>query len=97
MSFKVTKIIDGNSFEISPSWKWKEITGTLIRASGYNAPEQNQSGYETALSKLKDLILDKQVELANPIRITSGLLLCDVLLDNVNLKEHFPEYQQKTS
>lgn len=97
MSFRVIKIIDGNSFEVLPSWKWKELSGSIVRANGYNAPEESQPGYDAALNKLKDLIFNKEVELANPIRVTSEHLLCDVLFENVNLKEHFLEYQQKSS
>ena len=96
MSFRVTKIIDGNTFEVSPPWKWNEATGTIIRANGYNTPEQGQPGYESALNKLKDLIFNKEVELKNPIRITSERLFCDVFFENTNLKEYFIEYQQKT-
>lgn len=77
-SFTVIKIIDGDSFEVSPNWKWNDQTGSAIRAYGYDTPEENDLGHQTAENKLTELILNKEVELKNPVRITYGRLLCNV-------------------
>lgn len=37
--FRVTSIIDGDTFEVSPEWKWNGETGTRVRPAGYDAPE----------------------------------------------------------
>ena len=37
--FSVTSIIDGDTFAVSPEWKWNGETGTRVRPAGYDAPE----------------------------------------------------------
>ncbi len=37
--FSVTSIIDGDTFAVSPEWKWNGETGTRVRPAGYNAPD----------------------------------------------------------
>jgi len=37
--FTVTAIIDGDTFEVTPRWKWNEDTGTRVRPTGYDATE----------------------------------------------------------
>jgi len=49
---KVTKVIDGDTFEIEKGWKWGEEPGKIVRPTGYNAPEEGESGYEEAKTKL---------------------------------------------
>ena len=93
MKFKVIKVIDGDTFEVSPNWKWNDQTGRVVRANGCDAPEKVEPGYQTAEDKLSDLILDKEVEFKNPIRITYGRLLCDVYYNGKNIADYFPEYQ----
>lgn len=93
MSFKVTRVIDGDTFEVSPRWNWNNQTGDTVRANGYDAPERGQPGYQEAKEKLERLILNKSVELKNPIKITYGRLLCDVYIGGRNLADFFPEYQ----
>jgi len=93
MSFKVIKIIDGDTFEVSPKWKWNNQEGNIVRANGYDTPEEGQPGYQAAKDKLTRLILGKEVELKNPIKITYGRLLCDVYYQGKNLVDYLPEYQ----
>jgi len=75
MIVEVIKVIDGDTFEVSPGWKWEGKTGNIIRAIGYDTPEQGELGYEDAKNRLEELILGKKVEIKNPIRITYGRLL----------------------
>ena len=93
MAFKVTSIIDGDTFKVSPKWTWNGQKGDTVRANGYNTPEQGQPGYQAAKEKLERLILGKYVELKNSIKITYGRLLCDVYIGGKNLADYFPEYQ----
>ncbi len=93
MSFKVTEVIDGDTFKVSPNWKWNEQSGDTIRPNGYNTPEKGEKGYEQATTELSNLILGKEVELKNAIKLTYGRLLCDVYFNNKNLKDYFTEYQ----
>lgn len=93
MDFKVIRVVDGDTFEVSPGWKWNEQTGSVVRVNGYDTPEKGESGYQTAKDKLKELIRRKEVEFKNPIRITYGRLLCDVYYNGKNIADNFPEYQ----
>ena len=93
MSFKVTKVIDGDTFEVSPNWKWDDKTGSVVRPTGYNTPEEGEQGYKAAKDKLTKLILGKEVELKNPVNLTYERLLCDVEYNGKNLADYFPEYQ----
>ena len=93
MSFKVTTVIDGDTFKVSPNWKWNNETGSVVRANGYNTPEEGEPGYQAAKDKLRDLILNKEVELVKAIKLTYGRLLCDVEYNGTNLADYFPDYQ----
>ena len=92
-AFTVTAIIDGDTFEVSPQWKWNGTTGTRVRPTGYNAPELHAPGGRAAKEKLTNLIHDKQVELREAYRVDRGRLVCDVFFGNKNLADYFPEYQ----
>jgi len=91
--FKVKNVIDGDTFTVSPTWKWENESGDTIRPNGYDSPEKGEAGYEAASNKLKNLIQGKEVELKNAIKLTYGRLLCDVYFNGKNLKDYFPEYQ----
>jgi len=93
MSFRVTEVIDGDTFEVSPNWKWNNETGNIVRANGYNTPEEGKPGYQAAKDKLRELILNKDVELVKAVKITYGRLLCDVEYDGKNLADYFPQYK----
>ena len=90
MAFKVTSIIDGDTFKVSPKWTWNGQEGDTVRANGYNTPEQGQPGYQAAKEKLERLILGKYVELKNSIKISYGRLLCDVYIRRKKFSRLFP-------
>ena len=92
-SFRVTKIIDGDTFEVSPQWKWNEQTGTRVRPTGYDAPELHAYGGQAAKNKLSKLILGNQVDLQTAHKVDRGRLVCDVYYNGRNLADYFPEYQ----
>lgn len=93
MSYTAIKVIDGDTFEVSTNWKWNDQTGSIVRVSGYDTPEEGEPRYQTAKNNLIDLILNKEVELKNPVRITYGRLLCNVYYNDKNIADCFPEYQ----
>jgi len=51
-AFTVSAIIDGDTFEVSPQWKWNGETGTRVRPTGYDAPELHSYGGQAAKDKL---------------------------------------------
>jgi endonuclease YncB( thermonuclease family) len=89
LSFKVSNVIDGDALELSSNWKWNNLEGRIVRINGYDAPEMGSSAFEEARKKLMGLVINKEVELSNPIRITYGRLLCDVLLNGKNVADFF--------
>ena len=91
-TFTVIEVIDGDTFRVSPGWKWKEENGDRVRPTGYDAPE---SGSEAAAAtrKLSTLILNKKVELGTAYRVDRGRLVCDVYFQGKNLADYFPEYK----
>jgi endonuclease YncB( thermonuclease family) len=93
LAVTVTRVIDGDTFEITPEWAWEGQKGNTVRPKGYDAPEVSQPGYEAAKTKLQELILNKEVDLIKPIAITYGRLLCEVQYEGKDLADYFPEYQ----
>lgn len=91
-AFNVTAIIDGDTFDVSPKWKWNGTIGERVRPTGYDAPELHAFGGQTARDKLSRLIRGKQVELRTAHKIDRGRLVCDVFFNNRNLSEYFSEY-----
>lgn len=91
--FKVTTIIDGDTFEVSPSWQWRRQSGSRVRPTGYDATELGVYGGQTAKMKLSNLIIGKQVDLQTAYRVDRGRLVCDVYFGGKNLSEYFPEYK----
>ncbi|MBI5606609.1 MAG: thermonuclease family protein [Deltaproteobacteria bacterium] len=92
-TFKVSSIIDGDTFEVSPKWTWKEQTGSRVRPTGFDAPELNGLAGQAAKGKLSGLILGKQVELGSAYKVDRGRVVCDVYLNGRNLADYFPGYQ----
>jgi len=91
--FTVTSIIDGDTFEVSPPWKWNGQTGSRVRPAGYDAPELHTYGAQAAKDKLSKLILWQRVELRTAHKVDRGRLVCEVYCRNRNLADLFPEYQ----
>ena len=94
MVYKVTNVIDANTFEVMPPWNWEDQSGIRVRPVSYNPPEENQLGYKKAKDKLKYLLLGKDVELENFVNVDYDRLVCDVIFDGQNLIDIFPEYKE---
>lgn len=92
-TFTVTTVVDGDTFDVSPSWKWDNETGDRIRPAGYDAPEFPSYAGQAAKDKLVRLVGGKQVDVGNAYKIDRGRLVCDVFLNGRNLADYFPEYK----
>lgn len=85
MSFTVTRVIDGDTIEVSPKWSFKNKSGSRVRLADVNAPELKQQGGPEAKELLENMILNENVELKNPRNISYERLVCDVYLGNNNI------------
>lgn len=92
-AFTVVSIIDGDTFEVSPQWRWNGEIGSRVRPTGYDAPELNAYGGQAARDKLARLIYGQQIELRTAHSIDRGRLVCDVYYRNINLADYFPDWQ----
>ena len=92
-SFKVIEIVDGDTFRVAPRWKSGQYTGDIVRPTGFDTPEIGEPGYENAKQQLAALILGKQVELGRAVNFDHGRIVCDVLVNGVNLGSHFTRYR----
>ena len=92
-TFTVISIVDGDTFDVSPEWKWNGQTGNRVRPTGYDAPELYAYGGQAAREKLSQLILNQKVELGSAYKIDHGRLVCDVFFNNHNLADYFPNWK----
>ncbi len=92
-TWKVTKIVDGDTFKVTPNWTWNEQSGDTVRPVGYDAPEVGTPGGREATMKLGVLLRGQQVSLVKCVDIDRGRLVCTVLIDGEDLAEKFPEYK----
>ena len=92
--FKVSEVIDGDTFKVANGWKWNNNTGDTVRPTGYDTPEKNEIGYEDAKERLTRLILDKTVDIKDVKTIDNyGRLVADVYYNGKNIADYFPEYK----
>lgn len=94
MSFTVTNIIDSNTIQVAPGWKWEKYEGALVKIKGYvSSPASNPF----TISKLKALILNKPVELKNPTMVNTipaNTIECSVILNGIDVAQYFPELKE---
>lgn len=93
-TFTVVAVIDGNTLEVSPDWRFGEEIGNLVHVKGYTAPK----GGKKAMSleqKLSTLIHNKKVELASLDVVQGNKLVCEVYYRGINLAGYFSDYQEQ--
>lgn len=89
MKAKIIQVIDGDTFKITPKWKAFNKTGSFIRPTGYNTPERGKVGFIETRSKATKLLLNKKIEIKNPIKMDRARLLCDVYFKGKELRYYF--------
>jgi len=90
--FEVTEVIDGNTFDVTPEWKWQRQVGKRVRIKNYDVPEPWTKDGSEARINLLILILGKKVELRNESDVKYGRLVCDVLYKGKNIKNYLKVY-----
>lgn len=94
-TFKVTGIVDGDTFDVEPNWSFYGSSGSRVRPAGYDAPELGVLYGEAARIWLNNLLLNKTVQVGTMYRVDRGRLVCDVFLHGRNLAEHYQEYYRR--
>jgi endonuclease YncB( thermonuclease family) len=88
-TFQVTRIIDGDTFEVTPTWTWRGESGNRVRPTGYDAAEVDSRGGSGATAWLSRLILGRSIQLGNAYRVDRGRLVCDVYFNGRELSNYF--------
>jgi len=91
--FTVSRVIDGDTFEVKNGWEWNNKKGKMVRPTGYNTPEKGEEGYAEATLKLTNLILEEKVDIRTAYKIDRGRLVADVYYGDNNLADYFLEYK----
>ncbi len=79
--FLVTRVIDGDTFEVSPQWQAQNGSiGNRVRIANFNAPEANTSEGQQATQNLKIKIAGKRVHLDEQAVDVYGRLVAKIQL-----------------
>lgn len=92
-TFNVLSVVDGDTFDVSPGWRWNGQTGSRVRPPGYDAPELHEYGGQAAKEKLSRLLHGKRVDLGAGYKVDHGRLVCEVCFRGKNLKDYFPQWK----
>lgn len=96
--FTVKEIISGGEIMVFPNWRWEGKTGNKVIINGFHPPtNESEYGFRFAKNKLTTLLKEKEIELFNPFfidkYISKDVLFCNVYLDEINIKNYFPEFR----
>ena len=87
--FRVTNVVDGDTFDVSPLWSWSGMTGTRVRPTGYDAPELHATGGLAAKQWLTRLLSGQQIEIRAAYRVDRGRLVGDVYVNGIDLATYY--------
>ena len=93
-TFKVTAVIDGNTFEVSPKWEFDGQKGNIVQAKGYTAPKHGKEAMKLE-QNISILIMNKKVELGMPSGIEGDKLVCEVCFEGRNIADYFAQYKEQ--
>lgn len=87
MEVVVTRVIDGDTFDVWPHWDWGGQRGSRVRIADINAPELNTSGGYPAKLALEKVIGGRHVVLAEKTVDVYHRLIARVYLNHCNVKD----------
>ena len=90
-TFRVTSIVDGDTFSVEPNWEFNGSRGTRVRPAGYDAPEIGGIYGAAATSWLAGLILNRHVQLGRVYEVHYERLVCEVFFNGRNLVEYYKD------
>lgn len=92
MAFTVTKIVDRGTVSVSPNWKWENYEGNVVKIAGFSSSVSSPGLDSFAIGKLQTLILNKAVQLKNPVQVDDTSIVCSIFLNDVDILNYFPEF-----
>jgi len=90
MAFKVINIIDANTIQVVPKWKWLDVYGDIVEIEEFLVVAKDE---QFIIEKLKVLLLSQIVLLKNPKGNFDNLLRCSIYLNEINISFYFPEIE----
>lgn len=95
MSFRVESILTPNTLIVTPRWSWNDYVGSVIQIKGLGVTHDDETR-DFVITKLRNLILNKDVELknpSNPVKLAedSYSITVGVYLNGVDIAVYFPE------
>ena len=72
------KVVDGDTFDVSPDWKWNGETGPRVRPTDFDAAEIGSRDGQSAKDILACLVLNQRMDLREAYRVDRGRLICNI-------------------
>lgn len=85
MAFLVTSVIDGDTFDVKPRWKFNGRTGDRVRIAKFDAPEMDSLDGIAAKLTLEALIDGQSVELYPEVVDIYRRLVAEVRLNGKDI------------
>ncbi len=83
-NFQCYNVVDGDTFDVTPSWLYQGTSGPRVRIANVNAPELRQPGGLQAKTKLENAVLGKHVQL-QARTVSYGRLVADVRVGELDI------------
>ena len=74
----VYNVVDGDTVDVNVDLGFKVYTKQRVRLNGIDTPERGQPGYQEAGNKLRELVLDKEIQLMTYKQSKWGYFLADI-------------------
>lgn len=93
--FFVKEIIGVNKIKIKGSWTYRHSDGNEVIVRGVPSLTDQDHMYKEAKDRLSYLLLDQYILLkeAEFTDDSKKIIICDVLLNNVNISKYFPDFE----
>lgn len=83
----VYNIVDGDTIDVEVDLGFKIYTKQRIRLNRIDTPERGDIGFKEATNRLKELILDKEIQLTTTKVSKWGYYLGDIYINDQNINQ----------
>lgn len=89
--FTVSSVRGDGNLRVKYGWKVGNKKGAFIKPAGCTGAEPGSASYHRNKKRLYELILGKQVQVGEVVKLDRGSLVCRVYYEGRDLAEYFPE------